>query len=245
MATYYPTYNSPKEINIEDFIPPSTIIETVDSGLKIQENVIFTSHPIYVNYQMYNWMWSINDGAEVTNSNKWLWVDSNDFPIPGTAGMSFSEAEAVSTAESLGSPLEIYAPVRIWVGSSITGKIANTPGQDNRAQRDHEEHKEARASDIGFYQKKGRPLLGKITSERSPNHIEYYIKNGVIITNFDFDNDPDAKNSLVIAYQTITDNLKVKITLRTNEPQKSYFTPVIDNYILRVTGQTSTKEKVS
>jgi len=225
--SHYPKFNSPKEVNLEYFLAPSQIIEVGGAGLIVQENKIYPANPIFIDYSFYNWSWTSNEDTETPD--KWHWMDVNGQLIEDSAGTT------------PGTGIEGYAPIRIWMKGSteVTIDVAKTAGT-----RDESRYNGARLRDLTYYMRKGAIDLGRVTSERTPRNTEFYIKDNIIFTNYDFDNDPDSISNLIIVYETITKNVKLQIDQRTNEKNKAFYTPVVEDYQLKASGQTSTMEQL-
>ena len=86
--------------------------------------------------------------------------------------------------------------------------------------------------DITDYAFNVRPTLDVIIPDRNP---QFYVFNNRIYTNTELSSYEDEQISLSYFY-TITD-LKVHGSLNTNSSNYSSYTPIVDYYMLKLTGQ--------
>lgn len=115
-----------------------------------------------------------------------------------------------------------YKPVKLTLGIERTNTNDTIEGKD-----------------ITNYKQNRIPILDR-NIVNSIQTLEYYFDGKNLITNYNF-SDPDIQKNVHAEYEYSLDKVKVIANLYTNKKGRSDYTPVLDNYILKISTQKVTK----
>jgi hypothetical protein len=121
-----------------------------------------------------------------------------------------------------------YRPIRLKLGTDRTGIFNNTSGFNY-----------IEGEDITIYKENKKPVLDK-NPTNSTQKLQYYLDGKNVITNYNFSDDNMRKN-VHVEYDYTISKLKLVAKLNTNKNGHSDYTPVISNYVLKVSTQRLNK----
>lgn len=148
-------------------------------------------------------------GVEYTfNENTWVEVDSKSTHVNNKTWIGDVTDEATWNLIRDNE----YIPIKLTIGDNIEFR------------------------DITNYKTNKTPQLSlNLRNQNFPP--EFFFDGNNLKTNFDFSLDDNIRSSVKIEYQSLTKNIKVKAILRTNSVGKSFYTPLVDNYVLKISNQ--------
>ena len=111
-----------------------------------------------------------------------------------------------------------YTPIKVYIGTE------RTDTQDIIKGRDITRYKENRIPILD------RNLVNNIQA------LEYYFDGKDIITNYNFSDEKD-QGSTYVEYEYTVDKIKVAAKLYTNQKGQSEYTPILDNYLIKISTQ--------
>lgn len=218
-------------------------------------SIIELSKSSYINYEYFVWENKIQD-----SKYKWHYLASGDIsyrlypsgtyfelnPMPSGGALFYLTTSGVFKLDTF---IRNDAPIYIsgWIITNDPTPLSGKPsfeyllehqyipinlsiGIDRELSNDT-----VVAKDITRYKENVIPILNK-NELNNINILEFYFDGRNLHTNYDFSDETIRKNTHV-KYNYLPDKLKLVAKLNTNTVGKSEYTPIIDQYILKVSTQ--------
>lgn len=205
-------YIAPSGRTVYRLYPSGSRVPLDSGGASYWETPDVSSYIMHGTGSMINYSGYFSKDTFVRNdmlTNPTGWIRQND-PFP-----FFGDTEKIKYETLLKYQ---YKPVKLFIG------IERTDTTDT-----------IEAADVTNYKQNRTPILDQ-NAVNSVQALQFYFDGRNLITNYNF-SDVTTQRSVHAIYEFSIDKIKVASKLYTNKRGKSDYTPIMDNYILKISTQ--------